>query len=55
MAVTRGEQKRVHARLVQYRALQNPAYRPADMLRGLGGITAGPPPFGPLDIQYLII
>src|ERR1035441_10990469 len=25
-------------------ALQNPAYRPADMLRGLGGKTAGPPP-----------
>src|ERR1017187_10636207 len=26
------------------RAIQNPAYRPADMLRGLGGKTAGPPP-----------
>ena len=26
------------------RALQNPAYRPIDMLRGLGGKTAGPPP-----------
>src|SRR5437588_7403895 len=25
-------------------ALQNPAYRPADMLRGLGGLTAEPPP-----------
>ncbi len=26
-------------------ALQNPAYRPADMLRGLGANSAGPPPF----------
>src|SRR5438874_12500952 len=26
-------------------ALQNPAYRPADTLRGLGGTTVGPPPF----------
>ena len=26
------------------RAIQNPAYRPADTLRGLGGNTAGPPP-----------
>ena len=29
-------------------ALQNPAYRPADDVRGLGGKTAGPSPFCPL-------
>ena len=31
------------------RALQNPAYRLADTIRGLGGHTAGPPPI--LDVE----
>ncbi len=36
-------------------ALQNPAYRLADMLRGLGGNTAGPPPIPGLDISLAAV